>query len=108
MNNNPKTTGGFRKRRWPWVIAAFLALIGLWHLLTSLYPEQEKALRRQFRQTVTDTFPRKAVDFSKTFGLVRFEAGGEAPQNALGRNRAVVLVHGLDDPGKVWMTLAPG
>jgi pimeloyl-ACP methyl ester carboxylesterase len=96
-----------KKRRWLWVIGAILLLLGLWQLFTSTYREQEKELRRQFRETVKEKFPEQTAKFSQTFGLFFFEADGKSPRGpALDRN-SVVLIHGLDDPGQVWQILAP-
>ena len=96
-----------KKRRWPWVIAGILLLIGLWQLFANLYQEEEKQLRRQLRETVKEKFPEQAADFSKTFGLFLFEADREAPRGVNPDRKSVVLVHGLDDPGQVWQNLAP-
>ena len=105
MNN--KNTRRIRKRRWPWVIGVILLFLGLWQLFTSTYREQEKELRRQFRETVKEKFPEQTAKFSQTFGLFFFEADGKSPHGpALNRN-SVVLIHGLDDPGQVWQVLAP-
>ena len=44
-----------RKRRWPWiVVGSVLLLIGAWQLFTNLYPEEERELRRQVRETVKE------------------------------------------------------
>ena len=96
-----------KKRRWPWVIAGILLLIGVWQLVANLYREEEKQLRRQLRETVKEKFPEQAADFSKTFGLFLFEADREAPRGVNPDRKSVVLIHGLDDPGQVWQNLAP-
>ena len=96
-----------KKRRWPWVIGGILLLIGLWQLFTNLYREEEKQLRRQLRETVKEKFPEQTAEFSKTFGLVFFEGDREAPRGVDPDRKSVVLVHGLDDPGQVWQSLAP-
>jgi pimeloyl-ACP methyl ester carboxylesterase len=96
-----------KKRRWPWIIGGILLIIGLWQLLANLYQEEEKQLRRQLRETVKEKFPEQAADFSKTFGLFLFEADRAAPRGVNPDRKSVVLIHGLDDPGKVWQNLAP-
>jgi pimeloyl-ACP methyl ester carboxylesterase len=71
--------------------------------VTSHYQDEEKALRTRVREAARERFPEEAEELSRTFGLVPFEAdGGQAPSRG-----SVVLVHGLDDPGKVWRSLAP-
>ena len=96
-----------KKRRWLWAIGAVLLLLGLWQLFTSTYREQEKELRRQFRETVKEKFPEQTAKFSETFGLFFFEADGETFRGAALDRKSVVLIHGLDDPGQVWQILAP-
>ncbi len=84
-----------------------MLLGGLWHLVTDVYREEEKELRTQLREAVKERFPEESSAFSRTFGLFRFEPDPHArPRVASGRG-SVVLVHGLDDPGKVWRSLAP-
>ncbi len=99
--------GRTRRRRWPWIVGLAVLLGGLWHLVTDVYREEEKALRVQLREAVKERFPEESSAFSRTFGLVRFEPDADARRDAAPRRRPVVLVHGLDDPGKVWRSLAP-
>lgn len=86
-------------------MAGLLLVAGLWSLLTDPYREEEKELRTQVREAVKETFPEEASALSRTFGLVPFEPPEDVGV-ALARG-SVVLVHGLDDPGKVWRSLAP-
>jgi pimeloyl-ACP methyl ester carboxylesterase len=96
-----------KKRRWPWIIAGILLLIGLWQLVANFYQEEEKQLRRQLRETVKEKFPEQAAELSKTFGLFLFEGDREGADGVAPDRQSVVLIHGLDDPGKVWQDLAP-
>jgi pimeloyl-ACP methyl ester carboxylesterase len=96
-----------KKRRWTWVIGGILLLVGLWQLFTNIYREEEKELRRQLRETVKEKFPEQTAKFSQTFGLLFFEGNREAPRGAAANRKSVVLIHGLDDPGDVWQSLAP-
>lgn len=93
------------KRRWRWIVGGGLLVVGAWFLVTDSYREEEKELRTRLRETVKETFPEEAAAHSESFGLRRFEPNAEAPDGA-GRG-TVVLVHGLDDPGLVWRSLAP-
>jgi pimeloyl-ACP methyl ester carboxylesterase len=96
-----------KKRLWPWVIGSILLLLGLWQFFSNTYREEEKELRSQFRETVKEMFPEQAAEISQSFGLFLFEADqGSLNGSALDR-KSVVLVHGLDHPGKVWQNLAP-
>lgn len=79
----------------------------MWQFLSNLYQEEEKQLLSQLRETVKERFPEQSAEFSRTFGLTLY--GGD--QNSFGETNktrtSVVLIHGLDDPGKVWQVLAP-
>ena len=79
----------------------------MWQLFTNIYREEEKELRRQLRETVKENFPEQTAKFFQTFGLFYFEADPEAPGRGTPDRKSVVLVHGLDDPGEVWQSLAP-
>ena len=81
--------------------------MGGWQILSNLYREDEKELRQRLRQTVKETFPDQAAKFSQTIGLFPFEADPEVSGEGTAGRTPVVLIHGLDDPGKVWQNLAP-
>jgi len=96
-----------KKRRWPWIIATILLLIGLWQLIADQYREEEKQLRRQLRETVKEKFPEQTAEFSKIFRLFLFKGGQDGSAEGIPGRKSVVLIHGLDDPGQVWQNLAP-
>jgi len=95
-----------RRRRFLWLLFLAVVVVGSWHLLTNVFREEEKELRRKLRETAKATFPEEAAEFARTLGLSPFEADREA-RGATARRQSVVLIHGLDDPGKVWQDLAP-
>ena len=95
------------KKRWLWFVVGMLLLVGLWQLVASFYLEEEKELRRQLRETVKEKFPEQTARFYENFGLFPFKADGERPSRADADQESIVLIHGLDDPGKVWQDLAP-
>jgi pimeloyl-ACP methyl ester carboxylesterase len=96
-----------KKRRWFWIIGGILLIFGLWQFFANLYREEEKQLRSQLRETVKEKFPEQTAEFSKSFGLFFFKGDREASSGVDPDRKSVVLVHGLDDPGKVWQNLAP-
>jgi pimeloyl-ACP methyl ester carboxylesterase len=96
-----------KKRFWPWVIGSIILLFGLWQFFSNTYREEEKELRTQIRNTVKEIFPEKAAEYSQTFGLFLFKADQELLREEILGRKTVVLIHGLDDPGKVWQNLAP-
>jgi pimeloyl-ACP methyl ester carboxylesterase len=96
-----------KQRRWLWFVCLAIVLVGLWQLFTNIYREEEKELRRQLRETVKEKFPEQTARFSQTFGLFFFETDRETPRRAAADRKSIILVHGLDDPGAVWQSLAP-
>ncbi|MFO7646053.1 MAG: hypothetical protein R6W95_16835, partial [Desulfosarcina sp.] len=69
--------------------------------------EEEKELRRRFRETVKERYPQQAAKISRSFGLFAFDADRPMTEDTVLDRKSVVLVHGLDDPGQVWQNLAP-
>lgn len=104
---NDQENKGIKKKRWLWAIGGILVLIGLWQLIASFYLEEEKELRRQLRETVKEKFPEQTARFYESFGLFYFETDGETSGRSDTDQKTIVLIHGLDDPGKVWQNLAP-
>jgi pimeloyl-ACP methyl ester carboxylesterase len=96
-----------QKRRWLWIIAGMLLVLVVWQVVTNIYREEDKELRRQLRQSVKEKFPQQAAEFSKTFGIFLYEANQKASDRRPGDRQSIVLIHGLDDPGKVWQNMAP-
>jgi pimeloyl-ACP methyl ester carboxylesterase len=95
------------KKKWFLIGGCILLLFGLYQVVTPLDPEQEKMLRSQVRETVKEKFPEQAANYSKTVGLIPYGGKQGGPGEERQNQPVVVLVHGLDDPGKVWQNLAP-
>jgi pimeloyl-ACP methyl ester carboxylesterase len=95
-----------RKRSWIiWVSAVFLFVVG-YQVLSRVYLEENKRIRTRIRERVEQTYPDAANEMRAMYGIKPADgqgpaAGGEA------EIRNVILIHGLDDPGKVWMELSP-
>jgi pimeloyl-ACP methyl ester carboxylesterase len=97
----------FFRRRWLWIAGAALVLIIAWQLVASCNHEEEKALRTQLRTTLKETFPDQNAAFMQTVGLYAFDPYEVISEKTVHGQAGVVLIHGLDDPGKVWRSLAP-
>ena len=72
------------------------------------YSEREKELKTSWRNYVAKQFPEASEALSRTFGFRQLREGEwiqieGAPVPA----RVVVLIHGLDEPGNLWMDLIP-
>jgi triacylglycerol esterase/lipase EstA (alpha/beta hydrolase family) len=96
-----------RKKRWILVpTVAALAIVGyLW--MADQFREEEKQLRSDLRQTVEKQFPEQAAEVAESFGLSRFDVDVDPANLLRPAGQPVVLIHGLDEPGSIWMNLAP-
>jgi pimeloyl-ACP methyl ester carboxylesterase len=70
------------------------------------YKEEERQIRTLIREAVKKEFPEAVNQLKAMYGLKPFEPS-KTSVNADAQTSAVILVHGLDEPGKVWMNLAP-
>jgi pimeloyl-ACP methyl ester carboxylesterase len=105
MNTGKKRKS--KRRRWMIVIFSIMFLIILGEIIRDNYREEEKSLRKRLRKAIADIFPDQAAEVYATFGL-RLYNGKPLFQTLKKPGKAdVVLIHGLDDPGKIWMNLAP-
>lgn len=75
--------------------------------MTILFSEEEKALQSKVRKRGKEKIPAQTVDFSRTIGVFPYDAVDRESEMAGPTEKSVALVHGLDDPGKVWQNLAP-
>ena len=83
-----------------WILLLLILLVMTWQIVRTAFPEHERAARSQVKATVESIFPEYAEQARARFGLVRLQAPRPGHHD-------VVLIHGLDDPGMVWMNLAP-
>ena len=79
--------------------------LGLAEVQPSAFPPPEPVSATQKR--LQQMFPESYAQAAAEFGWRQFQAGkwGALPERL--PERAVVLVHGLDEPGKLWMNIAP-
>lgn len=71
-----------------------------WQLMRTFFSQQEQSFRTEIRETFKNEFKEQAKVAQSRFGMTRLHKSSlDAPH--------VLLIHGLDDPGKVWMNLAP-
>lgn len=93
-----------KRRRWPLYLSVLAALFIALEIYFDFFPNEDKQLRTEFRKAVEETFPEQAAEVAKSFGLKSLSpAIPETPTSG----PSIVLIHGLDDPGLVWMNLAP-
>jgi pimeloyl-ACP methyl ester carboxylesterase len=77
---------------------------------TQQFHREERKVRSGFRTLVEQWFPEEAAAARARYGLWVFTAADQPPvpiAEAQVPQRVIVLIHGLDDPGRVWITLRP-
>ncbi len=97
-----------KRRRYKWIaiIAVIVALIAAVQVARHFFIEEEREARIRLRKALLDEYPEAADALKARYGLKPFTPSRARPADPDSKS-AVVLVHGLDDPGKVWMNLAP-
>jgi pimeloyl-ACP methyl ester carboxylesterase len=70
------------------------------------FREEEHRIRTDIREIVIKEFPEVVEQLNAVYGLRPFKAK-EFPEAGDDHSTAVILIHGLDEPGKVWINLAP-
>jgi pimeloyl-ACP methyl ester carboxylesterase len=69
-----------------------------------------KRVRTHFRKLIETLFPEAAAEAQARYGIWVYtnkERVPIKPEAARFESYTVVLVHGLDDPGRIWLTLRP-
>ena len=89
------------------ILIFIILALGVYQLVTHFYRDEEKELRTQVRTAVKEAFPDHKEEYAKTIGLFRYGADATGSVEQPSKDSAVVLIHGLDDPGKVWQNLRP-
>jgi pimeloyl-ACP methyl ester carboxylesterase len=84
------------------LLTGVLLFVG-WQLLRDQFSEEEKAVRSTVREYVNEQYPEEANAAAATYGLTPSPDNAQADRE----KTPVILIHGLDDPGLVWMNLAP-
>ena len=70
------------------------------------FREEERRIRTYIREAVKKEFPETFNQLKTLYGLKHF-GQSKTPLKFDIQASEVILVHGLDEPGKVWMNLAP-
>jgi len=95
-----------RRKRWLLLITAVLLLVAGYHLVARLYLEENKQIRSSLRDVIKEKYPDQANAVRARYGIKPANGEDSEGQKDSGKHH-VILIHGLDDPGKVWMNLAP-
>ncbi len=87
-------------RRWLILVGAAVVLFAGLAYLFDFFPDEQRALRSGIRSAAEKAFPNQAEEAAKSYGLTFLGEGSSAAPS-------VLLIHGLDDPGRVWRNLVP-
>ncbi len=87
-------------------IILFAVIISMLQAFRHFYGEEERRIRTQVREIVKKQYPEATDQIMETYGLKHYDQS-EPSLYPVSQNMDVILVHGLDEPGKVWMNLAP-
>jgi pimeloyl-ACP methyl ester carboxylesterase len=92
------------RRRWPYYLIGAAALLLALEILFDFFPEEDKKLRTEVRNAVESAFPEQAAELARSYGMI---SHAQTSTVIAAKSPSIVLIHGLDDPGLVWMNLAP-
>ncbi len=95
-----------RKTLWISSILFCLALVAIVMALGIFFPEEDRRARIRIREAIENEYPEAVERIKAAYGLKPF-AHPPQPEASPSQQPIVILVHGLDDPGVVWMNLAP-
>jgi len=95
------------RRRWPYYLIGATALLLALEILFDFFPEEDKRLRTEVRNAVESAFPEQAAELAKSYGMISHTKTSATTAGGDEKPPSIVLIHGLDDPGLVWMNLAP-
>ena len=91
-----------------WIILFLLGitLIVVIQVMRYYFRAEERRTRVYIREAVKKKYPQAVNQLKANYGLRPFENPKPLLKPDIQRPK-VILVHGLDDPGKVWVNLAP-
>lgn len=87
-------------RKWLKWLGALVLVCVVGGCVMNHFREEEKQVRSWIRTSVLEAFPEETASRMEQFGL--FPVGEEAWGKQM-----VVLLHGLDEPGRIWSDLKP-
>ncbi len=94
-------------KRWLFRILLILLALAALQLVRHFFQDEEKRARTYIRELVVKEFPDEAAEIKAAFGLKPYRPATDVSVAVENEKHRVVLIHGLDDPGKVWNNLAP-
>jgi pimeloyl-ACP methyl ester carboxylesterase len=100
-----------RPKKWIIIAGIFILLLVALQVGRQYFREEEWRVRHFIYTQVKEKFPEAAEKLMAGYGVSPFKPvltaerphWGKAPE----KRPVAILIHGLDEPGKVWMNLAP-
>lgn len=95
------------KKWFVWGVLGILALV-LFEIGRDSFQEEELQIRNSIHTLAKKTFPEAAQKVNAQYGLKPYVSSSTENKSIGEATRSsVILIHGLDEPGRVWMNLAP-
>lgn len=95
-----------KRHKWIIYILGAIALLAVIQLVRPFFSAQEREARTVMRKAILEKYPDTVKSLQAHFGLKPFRPSQTTEARRASKS-TVVLVHGLDDPGIIWMNLAP-
>ena len=95
-----------KRNLWIMLIVLCVTLIVVIQAVRYFFREEERRARIHIRDAVKKKYPEAVKRLMTTYGLRPFEQPKPSVEGDVQTNE-VILIHGLDEPGQVWMNLAP-
>ncbi len=93
-----------KKKKWCIILGIMLTLFLVVQAGRFFFRDQEWKARNFIYTAVKRAYPEAAQRLEQSHGLKLFKTDTLSQRGALG---IVILIHGLDEPGLIWMNLAP-
>ncbi len=77
-----------------------------YQILSRVYVEDSKRIRTKLRENIKQHYPDRADEMRAGYGISPADEKGLQERGNDGKSD-IILIHGMDDPGKVWMNLSP-
>ncbi len=93
-----------------WIMYGILGVLALILFETGrdYFQEEELQIRTSINTLAKETFPGAAQKVNAQYGLKPYVIGHRVSKsNGEATRPSVILIHGLDEPGRVWMNLSP-
>ena len=82
-------------------------LFGIFTVFLLFYVNRNSNLNEKLVAEIEETFPEQVQKLKDSYGLYQWNKDSKTPLVLNAARPTVILIHGVDDPGKVWMNLAP-